>query len=253
MELASTLVTEGPTAAPIRVEGTPAQAVTHPAWRYFAGVLTTATTILIVVIACVAMVIAAATHFSSTKGQYTVFGRPVMVVLSGSMTPVIRTGDLVIDNPVTAAEAKDLHVGQIISFRSAPGSSTIFTHRIVGVTTTGGTVSYITKGDANNAPDTDPRPAKDVIGVFDRTIPRGGYILNALHQPLVLGLLLAAPVLWFIAGPLFEAAREGRTGRPASGDGRRQGGGRSAMSAAVPRRPRGRCPPCWPCTRGRSP
>jgi signal peptidase len=207
MELASTLVAEGPVAAPTRVEGTPTQAVTHPAWRYFAGVLTTATTILIVIIACVAVVIAAATHFSSTKGQYTVFGHPVMVVLSGSMTPVIRTGDLVIDNPVTAAEANDLHVGQIISFRSAPGSSTIFTHRIVGVTTTGGTVSYITKGDANNAPDTDPRPAKDVIGVFDRTIPRGGYILNALHQPLVLGLLLAAPVLWCIAGPLFEVAR----------------------------------------------
>jgi signal peptidase len=79
----------------------------------------------------------------------------------------------------------------------------------VGVTTTtGGAVAYITKGDANNAPDADPRPAKDVVGVFQRAIPRGGYILNALHQPLVLGLLLAAPVLWFIAGPLFEMARK---------------------------------------------
>ena len=207
MELAGTLAAEGPVAAPTRVEGTPTPALTHPAWRYFTGVLTTATTVLIVVVACVAIVVAAATHFSATKGQYTVFGHPVMVVLSGSMTPVIRTGDLVIDNPVTAAGASNLHVGQIISFRSAPGSSTIFTHRIVGVTTTGATVSYITKGDANNAPDADPRPAKDVIGLFQRAIPRGGYILNALHQPLVLGLLLAAPVLWFIAGPLFEVAR----------------------------------------------
>jgi signal peptidase I len=207
MELASTLAAEGAVVAPTRVEGMATPAGTHPAWRYFAGVLTTATTVLIVIIACVAIVIAAATHFSATKGQYTVFGHPVMVVLSGSMAPVIRTGDLVIDNPVTAAEASNLHVGQIISFRSAPDSTTVFTHRIVGVTTTGDTVSYITKGDANNAPDADPRPAKDVIGLFQRAIPRGGYILNALHQPLVLGLLLAAPVLWFIAGPLFEVAR----------------------------------------------
>ena len=164
MELAGTLAAEGPVAAPTRVEGTPTPALAHPAWRYFTGVLTTATTVLIVVVACIAIVVAAATHFSATKGQYTVFGHPVMVVLSGSMTPVIRTGDLVIDNPVTAEGASNLHVGQIISFRSAPGSSTIFTHRIVGVTTTGGTVSYITKGDANNAPDADPRPAKYVIG-----------------------------------------------------------------------------------------
>ena len=209
MELASTLVADSPAAAPIRVESAPAQAVTHPAWRYFAGVLTTATTVLIVIVACIAIVVAAATHFSSSKGQYTVFGHPAMVVLSGSMTPVIRTGDLVVDNPVTVTEASNLHVGQIISFRSAPGSTKIFTHRIVGVTTTtGGAVAYITKGDANNAPDADPRPAKDVVGVFQRAIPRGGYILNALHQPLVLGLLLAAPVLWFIAGPLFELARK---------------------------------------------
>jgi signal peptidase len=164
-------------------------------------------TILVVMVACIAVVLAAATHFSP-KGQYTVFGHPVMIVLSGSMTPVIRTGDLIFDDPVTATQAEHLKVGQIISFRSAPGSQMVLTHRIVGIEHLGGTVSYITKGDANGAPDAVPRPASDVIGVFSTAIPRGGYLLNALHEPLVLGLLLASPVLWLLAGPLYKWARE---------------------------------------------
>ena len=65
-----------------------------------------------------------------------------------------------------------MKVGQIISFRSAPGSQMILTHRIVGIEHSGGTVSYITKGDANNAADSSPRPASDVIGVFSTAVPR---------------------------------------------------------------------------------
>ena len=171
------------------------------------GIVSTLFTIIVVMVACVAVVLAAATHFSP-KGQYTVFGHPVMIVLSGSMSPVIRTGDLIVDDPVTAAQAEHLQVGQIISFRDAPGSQTVFTHRIVGIEHSGGQVFYITKGDANNAADAALRPASDVIGVFSTDIRRGGYLLNALHDPLVLGLLLASPVLWLLAGPLYRWARE---------------------------------------------
>jgi len=175
-------------------------------WQYFRGVVSTMLTVLVVVVASLSIVIAAVTHFSP-KGQFRVFGHPVMIVLSGSMTPVIRTGDLVIDNPLTKTQVENLHVGQIISFRDSPGSQIIITHRIVGVERSGGSVSYITKGDANNAADASPRPASDVIGLFSTVIPRGGYVLNALHKPIVLGLLLASAMLWLTAGPLFRLAR----------------------------------------------
>jgi len=177
------------------------------AWQYFRGVVSTIVTVLAVIVASIALVLAVATHFSP-RGQYRVFGHPVMIVLSGSMTPVIRTGDLVVDDSVTAVQARNLHVGQIISVRDTPGSQTIITHRIVGVLHTGEHVSYITKGDANQSADATPRPASDVVGVFSEVVPRGGYILNALHEPLVLGLLLASPILWFLAGLFFQWARE---------------------------------------------
>jgi len=106
-------------------------------WRLCLRGLSTITTVLLAVIASLAIVMAIATHLSP-KSQYVVFGHPLMTVLSGSMTPVIRTGDLIIDNPVTAAQTRHLHTGQIISFRAAPGSQVIITHRIVGTQTVHG-------------------------------------------------------------------------------------------------------------------
>jgi signal peptidase I len=78
-------------------------------------------TMLVCMVATLAIVIAVATH-TSRNGQHAAFGHPVMTVLSGSMTPVIRTGDLIVDDPVTAAQARNLRVGQIISVREAPSS-----------------------------------------------------------------------------------------------------------------------------------
>ena len=176
-------------------------------WRSCLRGLSMITMVLFAVIASLSIVMAVATHLSA-KGQYVLFGHPLMTVLSGSMTPVIRTGDLIIDNPVTAAQTRHLHSGQIISFRAAPGSQVIITHRIVGTKTVNGVVKYVTKGDANNAPDDVLRPAADVVGVFHLSIRRGGYVLGALHRPLVLAMFLASPILWFLAGPLYRLARD---------------------------------------------
>lgn len=173
--------------------------------RWYLRALSATVSVLLCAVAALAIVVAVACRVSPS-GQYVVFGHPVMTMLSGSMTPVLRTGDLIVDNPVTPAQARDLHVGQIISVREAPGSTSIITHRIVAVQVRDGAVSYITKGDDNNAADTAPRPASDVVGVFSHDIPRGGYVLFALHQPRVLILLLTSVVLWFSVGPLFRLA-----------------------------------------------
>ncbi len=177
--------------------------------------------VILVMVAAAVMVFAIATRFAA-KDQYTAFGHPTLVVLSGSMTPVIDTGDLIIDNRVTSAQANHLRVGQIITFFDAPGSKMVLTHRIVRVVHQNNRVFYETKGDFNNAPDAALRPASDVIGVYEMKIPRGGYFLYNLHRPLVLGLLLAAPVLWFVAGLLrqwgMEIDQPERDARDGSGD-----------------------------------
>lgn len=159
--------------------------------------------VIVVMIGCAGVVVAIATHFSP-DGEYTVFGHPMMVVLSGSMSPAIRTGDLVIDDPVGAAQASALKPGQIISFQSG---AKVITHRIAQVEAANGSVTYETKGDANDSPDTTPVAPSQIVGVYHTSIPNGGYVLNALHQPLTLAFLLAAPVLWFISGLFFQWAK----------------------------------------------
>jgi signal peptidase len=188
---------------------------TRNGWRAAGRAASALGIVVLSVAAALATVLAVATHLSR-DGACTAFGHPVMTVLSGSMTPVIRTGDLIVDNPVTPAQASSLLPGQIISVREAPGSRKIITHRIVAVKVAHGAVSYITKGDANNAPDGTLRPASDVVGVFRFAVPRGGYLLAALHRPLVLGLLLASGLLALLAGPLFQLAR--RMDAPDEGD-----------------------------------
>jgi signal peptidase len=162
-------------------------------------------TILISLVAVLTVAIAIGSR-TSADGQRVVFGQPVMTIISGSMTPTIAVGDIVVDAPVTAAQASDLHVGQIISFRATPGSPEIITHRIVAVRVQDGAVSYITKGDANNSADSTPRPASDVIGLYRFPIPRGGYVLVAMHTPRVIVMLLASALLWIVAGLLFWVA-----------------------------------------------
>jgi len=166
--------------------------------------VSTVVTVLVSMVAALAIVLAVAGRMSG--GQAMVFGHPVMSMISGSMTGTINTGDLFVDDQLTATQVQQLHPGQVITFREQPGSTTLITHRIVAVETIGGAVNYVTKGDANNAADATPRPASDVVGLYRFSIPRGAYVLAALRQPKVIGMLLGSVVLFFLAGSLFSAA-----------------------------------------------
>ena len=175
--------------------------------RRLLDVVGTVISVVVAVVGALALVLAVATHFAPA-GSFTVAGHPMLGVLSGSMSPVIGTGDMIIDEKLSADHAAHLQVGQIISFYPADGGSTPITHRIHAVTSLGGAVTYVTKGDANNAPDGSTVAPSRIVGVYDAKIPAAGYVMNALHQPLTLGLLLAAPLLWFLSGLFFTWARE---------------------------------------------
>jgi signal peptidase len=189
--------------------------------RRVRGWFGTALAVVMVVLATLAIVVAVASRLSP-PGQYTVFGHPVLTVMSGSMTPAIRTGDLVYDNRLSMAQAEHLHAGQIITFYTHGSHSITHTHRINAVKHVGGSVVYQTKGDANNAPDQALVKPTSIVGLYTGKIPFGGYVLYALHQPLSLILLLASPLLWLISSWLFDLAREADTKDEASSTSRGQ-------------------------------
>jgi signal peptidase len=156
---------------------------------------------LVILAALIAVLLAVSVRHGS-DGVDTIFGHPIFSVASGSMSPAIDTGDLIVEQPLTSAQATSLRTGQIVSFETAPlGSNTIIiTHRIVAVVqnANGSGVQYRTKGDANNAPDQALVTPSQVVGQYQARVPLGGYVLSTLHQPLTFVILIMIPIVYLI-------------------------------------------------------
>jgi signal peptidase len=151
------------------------------------------------------------------------------------MSPTFNTGDLITDRAITASAAEHLHKGQIITFTSTSGnvsgSSLVITHRIFAVVkgpVVAGqqSVSYRTKGDANDAPDQNLVAPGAILGVYQQRVPYGGYVLSTLHQPITFVVLVMIPVVYlaeeeirrrWISMGLKDAARR-RANSPQQGD-----------------------------------
>ena len=103
------------------------------------------------------------------------------VVLTGSMVPEIMPKDVVVTKK---REAKDLEVGDIITFLSSDPrlSNIIVTHRIKAkyYDATTNKYTFQTKGDANNTADFTLAEDTNIIGEVIFKIPKIGYIQSIL-------------------------------------------------------------------------
>jgi len=112
----------------------------------------------------------------------------ILAVTSRSMEPKIRVGSIVVSQPVG-----NYKVGDVISFNSGATKKENTTHRITEIKDSGGTTSYITKGDANENNDTKEVPADKVLGKEIFTIPLLGYLLVYVKTLPGLVLLIIIP------------------------------------------------------------
>jgi signal peptidase len=104
-----------------------------------------------------------------------------LTVLSGSMVPTFRPGDIVVVRP---EPMRDLRVGQVITYQVPVGARQVETHRVVRIVRGRGTSHPViqTQGDANGAPD--PWTAQlhgDTVWRLEAVLPKAGYALNALR------------------------------------------------------------------------
>lgn len=161
-----------------------------------------------VVVLALALVLLGVLARPGANGVGEVVGHPVFKVLSGSMTPAFRPGDLIVDDPVTASRAAHLVPGDVITFH-VPGSRTeLVTHRIIAVRHVAGSgrTAYQTKGDANNAPDPGLVSPGEIVGTYAGRVPFGGYVLQAL-QDRVVSLALVLVPLSYLAVVLMSRRR----------------------------------------------
>jgi signal peptidase I len=109
----------------------------------------------------------------------------LLTVLSGSMSPAINTGDMII---ISKVNPNKIEIGDIISFQKQ--GTMLFTHRVVGIEDG---LRFITKGDANNVPDSGFAAAKDIVGKVVVTLPKIGYLRDFVRSPLGFALLIIIP------------------------------------------------------------
>ncbi|WP_068673107.1 signal peptidase I SipW [Oceanobacillus sp. Castelsardo] len=118
----------------------------------------------------------------ASGGEPEILGYQLKTVLSGSMEPEIQTGSVIAVTPVEGDERKELGNGDVITFMES--DDMLVTHRVIDVNNSGDNVFYTTKGDNNNAPDTNPVLAENVVAVYQGfTIPYLGYISSFAQSP----------------------------------------------------------------------
>ena len=129
-----------------------------------------------------------------------VFGYQMYIVLSGSMSPEFDTGSLAF---VRETDPAELAVGDIITYRSAPGSDSLTTHRIVEVRN-GSDLRFVTRGDANTVNDPSPVQAENVVGRVTGSVPYMGYVMDFAQTRQGLILLIFVPGVLII---IFELGK----------------------------------------------
>ena len=128
-----------------------------------------------------------------------------LIVLSGSMEPEIGTGDLIICKQIDSDQVKK---GDIIAFFDPDSKEgKVLTHRVVNVVDEEGTLSYRTKGDANNTEDRSLVTADKLVGIYQFRIPGAGNIAMFMQSPAGLIICVVLPLGLLIGYDLIRRRR----------------------------------------------
>jgi len=126
-----------------------------------------------------------------------------LVVLSGSMEPKIKRGSIVAVWP--AAEYK---IGDVITFGRVSRTENPTTHRIYDIKAEGGQKVYVTKGDANNAPDQKTVSESEILGKVVLVLPYVGYAVAKAKTPVGFLLIVIVPSVVIIYEEIRNIAEE---------------------------------------------
>ena len=114
-----------------------------------------------------------------------VIGGQALTVETGSMTPTLPVGSIVVERP---ADPGTLRVGDIATYRLASGGGLV-THRIVAISAKAH--EFMFRGDANPVADPEPVPASAIAGRVWFTVPYAGWIRARIGRSTTVLIVLA--------------------------------------------------------------
>ena len=108
-----------------------------------------------------------------------IFGYKAYIITTDSMKPSINSGDVSI---VRKTKEDKIETGDVITFKQ---DNKVITHRITSIEEQDGKKVYTTKGDNNNLEDNKKVEYSEIEGKNVLTIPKLGYVINALENQIV--------------------------------------------------------------------
>ncbi len=128
-----------------------------------------------------------------------------LIVLTGSMEPEIKDGDLII---VKQIDGEDVKVGDVISFFDPESTSnSVLTHRVTEIVDENGSLSFRTKGDANNTEDKMPVPADELVGIYKSRIPGAGNVAMFMQSTAGLVICVILPLILLVGYDVIRRRR----------------------------------------------
>lgn len=134
-------------------------------------------------------------------------GHRALIVHSGSMSPSIDAGDVVI---IKVLHPGEVNPGDVVTFRDPSRLDVLVTHRVSEIRRQGGSFAFVTRGDRNGGVERWSVDARGTVGRVVLRIANLGYWLSWVTLPGVrltlvvgAGLILAGVALrrvWFERG-----------------------------------------------------
>ncbi|MBE7066508.1 MAG: signal peptidase I [Ruminococcaceae bacterium] len=121
-----------------------------------------------------------------------------LIVLTDSMDPKIKSGDLIF---VHTIDGQDVKEKDIIAFFDPAGNGTsVVTHRVIEIIDDGdGTVSFRTRGDNNNTDDKVLVPEENLVGEYKTRIPLAGHVAMFMQTTPGLIVCVVLPIILLVA------------------------------------------------------
>lgn len=140
-------------------------------------IISSAIFVVLVLIVVLALAYILRVKYLSSQGRLGEIKLNFYTILTQSMYPSIKAGDIII----TYKEDSNIYnSGDVITFISPSNGGITITHRVEEVYNVNGVYSYKTKGDNNNVADREVVDSDSVLGRVVAKIPKAGYIQQFL-------------------------------------------------------------------------
>lgn len=132
------------------------------------------------------------------------FGYKILQVMSGSMSGEFETGDTILIKKI--GDESNLKIGDVVTYRIK--TNTLVTHRIINITRTGESLSYTTKGDANNTEDMEKVTFSAIEGIYVKKLRLISNLIKFMQKTYGMVIIFILPIVMIICVVNSEKVKE---------------------------------------------